>query len=370
MSRSLSPVARRYREVLAQRGYHGDPAQARAAAQLDDLLRRLRQGAGRPRWRDATRRLLGRPLRPQPQTGLYLWGGVGRGKTLLMDLFFHELPATARQRSHFHRFMRDVHARLHALRGHEDPLQQVAAGIAARARVLCFDELAVSDVADAMTLGSLLEALFARGVTLVATSNVPPHELYRGGLQRQRFLPAIALLERHTDVLEVDAGIDYRLRQLERTRLYLGPGEADPEATLLAEFTAMAGEPGRSGASLDINGRAIPARRAAAMMAWFDFDALCAGPRSVDDYIELARLYHTVVLSGVPVLDGARDDEARRLIALVDEFYDRGVKLLVAAAAEPAALYAGQRLAFDFRRTASRLTEMQGREYLSRPHRP
>lgn len=370
MTRPLSPVSRRYREILAERGYHSDPAQSRAAARLDDLLRRLRQGAARSRWRDATQRWLGWPLQAHPQTGLYLWGGVGRGKTLLMDLFFHELPATSRQRSHFHRFMRDVHARLHALRGVEDPLQQVAAGIAARARVLCFDEFAVSDVADAMTLGSLLEALFARGVTLVATSNVPPRGLYRGGLQRQRFLPAIALLERHTDVLEVDAGVDYRLRQLERTRLYLCPGEADPEAMLLAEFAAIAGEPGHADVTLDINGRPLPARRAAAVMAWFDFDALCAGPRSTDDYIELARLYHTVVLSGVPVLDGSRDDEARRFISLVDEFYDRGVKLLVAAAAEPAALYTGQRLAFEFRRTASRLAEMQGREYLARPHRP
>lgn len=370
VARALRPVSHRYREILNQRGYRGDPAQDRAAARLDDVLDRVRGNPGQDGWRGAVTRLFRRPRPIPPQTGLYLWGGVGRGKTFLMDLFFQQLPAATGHRDHFHRFMRDVHARLNALRGVENPLEPVAAGIAARGRVLCFDEFAVSDVADAMILGGLLDALFRRGVTLVATSNLPPQGLYRDGLQRQRFLPAIELLERHTEVLEVDAGTDYRLRQLERTRLYLGPDETDPEATLLAEFTAIAGTAGLAGASLDINGRAIRARRAAAEIAWFDFEALCAGPRSVNDYMELARLHHTVVLSGVPVLDHARNDEARRLISLVDEFYDRGVKLIVSAAAAPGALYLGERLAFEFRRTASRLTEMQSREYLSRPHRP
>jgi len=370
VARAHPPVSRRHREVLAERGYRSDPAQDRAASRLDGVLARVQADPGGDGWRSAIRGLLRRSRPVLPQAGLYLWGGVGRGKTFLMDLFFQQLPAATAHRDHFHRFMRDVHVRLNAVRGVEDPLERVAAGIAARGRVLCFDEFAVSDVADAMILGGLLDALFRHGVTLVATSNLPPRDLYRDGLQRQRFLPAIALLERHTEVLEVDAGIDYRLRQLERTRLYLGPGETDPEATLLAEFTAIAGTAGLAGASLEINGRAIHARRAAAEIAWFDFEALCDGPRSVNDYIELARLYHTIVLSGVPILDHARDDEARRLVSLVDEFYDRGVKLIVSAAAEPGALYLGERLAFEFRRTVSRLTEMQGREYLSRPHRP
>ncbi len=370
VTRAPPTVTARYREVLEERGYLDDPAQQRAASRLDALMGRLQTAASQTGWQDVFRRWLRRPPVARPRTGLYLWGGVGRGKTFLMDLFFQQLPAGCGSRCHFHRFMRDVHARLNALRNVKDPLQDVAAGIASQARVLCFDEFAVSDVADAMILGGLFEALFRRGVTLVATSNLPPRDLYRDGLQRQRFLPAIALLERHTEVLEVDAGIDYRLRQLERTRLYLGPAEADAEATLLSEFAAIAGEPGRADAALDVNGRTLHARRAAAEMAWFDFAALCAGPRSVNDYIELARLYHTIVLSGVPVLDRTRDDEARRFIALVDEFYDRGVKLIVSAAAEPASLYAGQRLAFEFRRTASRLVEMQGREYLARPHRP
>lgn len=370
MPHAPPPVVARYLEILAERGHRSDPAQDRAASRLDAVLGRLRADASQIGWQEALRRWLRRPRVARPPTGLYLWGGVGRGKTFLMDLFFQQLPAATGQRSHFHRFMRDVHARLNAHRDVADPLEDVAAGIASQARVLCFDEFAVSDVADAMILGGLLDALFRRGVALVATSNLPPRDLYRGGLQRQRFLPAIALLERHTEVLEVDAGIDYRLRQLERTRLYLGSGVADPEAALLSEFTAIAGEPGRADAALDVNGRAIHARRAATEIAWFDFATLCAGPRSVNDYIELARLYHSVVLSGVPVLDRTRDDEARRFIALVDEFYDRGVKLIVAAAAEPGSLYTGQRLAFEFRRTASRLAEMQGREYLARPHRP
>ena len=267
--------------------------------------------------------------------------------------------------------MQDVHARLRRHRDRASPLEQVATDIAAKARVLAIDEFFVGDIADAMILGTLLEALFRRGVTLVATSNLPPAELYRGGLQRERFMPAIALIEKHCRVVEIDAGVDYRLRQLERATLWLGPAADDADARLAAEFERLANGRGVRDARIQVEGRPVRARREAEDVAWFDFSELCEGPRSVADYIEIARCYQTVFLSGVPVMDAAADDAARRFIALVDEFYDRGVKLVVSAAAgAPEALYRGERLAFEFRRTASRLHEMQGRAYLAKPHRP
>ena len=319
--------------------------------------------------------MLGRGLRllpraPAPLRGLYLWGGVGRGKTFLVDEFFAELPVRKKRREHFHRFMQDVHARLRRHRNLSDPLAQVAADIAAKARILCIDEFVVGDVADAMILGTLLEAVFRRGVTLVATSNLPPSELYRGGLQRARFQPAIALIEKHCRVMELDAGVDYRLRQLERAMLYLGPAVADAEAMMASEFARLADGRGDKDVRVQVEGRCVRACREAEDVVWFEFPELCEGPRSAADYIEIARCYQTVFLSAVPVMDGAADDAARRFITLVDEFYDRGVKLVLSAAADtPEALYRGERLAFDFRRTASRLHEMQGRKYLARPHR-
>lgn len=315
------------------------------------------------------RRLLGGAGTRQGIPGLYLWGSVGRGKTFLMNLFHASLRVPSR-RTHFHHFMHDVHAGLHRHRERPDPLAHVAAGIADGVRVLCFDELYVSDIADAMILGGLFEHLVGAGTTLVFTSNAPPAELYRDGLQRQRFLPAIALLEAHTRVLCVDGGTDYRLRELERAPLYVesGPGAGDD---LLAErFEALAGQPGEAGGNIEVDSRPIPLRRHAAGIAWFHFRDLCEGPRSQSDYIELARILHTVVLSDVPRFDPASEDAARRFIALVDEFYDRGVKLVVSAATSPAGLYQGERLAFEFERTASRLVEMQTHAYLERPHRP
>lgn len=299
--------------------------------------------------------------------GAYLWGGVGRGKTFLMDLFHGSLAVPAR-RTHFHRFMHEVHGRLRGLRELPDPLQRVARDVAADCRVLCFDELFVTDVADAMILAGLFGALVDAGVTLVFTSNAAPRDLYRDGLQRQRFIPAIELIERTTEVINVDAGTDYRLRQLERAPLYISSRAYDADRLLARRFEAIAGDAGEAGGSLEVEGREIPARRRHAGVIWFDFDALCAGPRSQADYIEIARSFHTVVVSGVPRFDAARDDEARRFIALVDEFYDRGVKLVASAEGPPSSLYHGERLAFEFRRTASRLTEMQTHAYLQRPH--
>jgi cell division protein ZapE len=266
--------------------------------------------------------------------------------------------------------MRDVHARLRALRDREDPLRDVADAIAGDCRVQCLDELFVGDIADAMILAGLFDALFERGVTLVCTSNQPPAELYRDGLQRQRFLPAIALLERHSELVHVDGSQDYRLRELERAPLYLDSSAADADARLAERFAAIAGHPGESGGDITVEGRSIATRCRAEEVAWFDFAAICAGPRGTADYVEIAREYHAVVVSAVPVLDASRDDEARRFVALVDEFYDRGVKLVLSAAASPDRMYVGERLRLDFARTASRLVEMQSHEYLARPHRP
>lgn len=357
-----------YARELAARRLSADPAQLAAVARLQAVRRRLLRA---PRFslprlaRALTRRRADVPVR-----GLYLWGGVGRGKTLLLDLFFESLPFAERRRQHFHRFMHDVHAQLAALRHERDPLEQVAETIASGTRVLCFDELQVTDVADAMILGNLFDALFRRAVTLMVTSNTAPRELYQGGLQRARFLPAIALLERHLEVWRIAGEVDYRLRELTQAGVYLPAGAADTASRLEQLFTRLADRGARAGGTIVIEGRPVAVVREGCGVLWCDFAALCAGPRSADDYIEIAREYHTVILSGVPLLDSASDDEARRLIALVDEFYDRNVKLIVSAAASPPGLYRGERLGAPFGRTVSRLIEMQSAEYLAREHRP
>jgi cell division protein ZapE len=359
----------RYTAALAARGFAPDPAQARAVATLARVGREL---AARPGGDGVIarlrRRLAGAP--PAPVQGAYLWGGVGRGKTFVMDLFYEALPFPDRLRYHFHRLMYRVHGRLKTLHDREDPLEVVAAEFAAQARVICFDEFYVTDIADAMILGNLLDALFRRGVTLVATSNIAPGDLYRGGLQRQRFLPAIDLIRKHTEVLEVDAGTDYRLRVLERTEIWHSPLDAGADAGLARWFEALAPDEGSRGQSIELNGRDVPTRRRAGGIAWFDFAALCDGPRSQEDYIEVARAFQAVVLSGVPVLDESMEDQARRFVALVDEFYDRRVKLVVSAAAPVPGLYRGSRLRSEFARTTSRLLEMQSRDYLAAPHVP
>ena len=358
-----------YAAALERHGYQPDPAQRAAVATLDALARRL-HGAARPR--PGLARLLGRlggAADGPAERGVYLWGGVGRGKTFLMDLFHAHAGVPAR-REHFHRFMKDVHARLRALRETRDPLERVGAAMAREHRVLCLDELFVTDIADAMLLGGLFAALIEGGVTLVCTSNVPPGDLYRDGLQRQRFLPAIALLERHTEVVHVDATLDYRLHQLEKAPLYLDAAAPDAAERFRRRFADLGdGEPSGPG-EIEVEGRPVGFRAATDEAIWFDFEAICDGPRSQSDYVEIARDYHTVAVSDVPALDGTRDDEARRFIALVDEFYDRGVKLLLSAAAAPDALYTGERLRFEFERTRSRLAEMQTKDYLARPHRP
>ncbi len=359
-----------YTRALAARSFAPDAAQLAAVA----VLERVRRGLiARPGRRAGLLPALQRRLRgrtDEPVRGAWLWGDVGRGKTFVMDVFFDSLPFPEKLRHHFHRLMYRVHGRLKALRGAEDPLEIVAGELAAQARVICFDEFYVADIADAMLLGNLLDALFRRGVTLVATANTPPDDLYRGGLQRQRFLPAIELLHRHTEVLRVDGASDYRLRALEQAELYHAPLDAAADAHLARWFEALAPDAGTAGQPIEINGRDIPTRRRADGVAWFDFAALCAGPRSQDDYIEIARAFQAVLVSAVPRLDEARENEARRFIALVDEFYDRRVKLILSAATPIAGLYTGSRVAREFERTRSRLLEMQSHEYLAAPHRP
>jgi cell division protein ZapE len=361
MAEAVLPPRARYARALERPGFVRDPAQARAVDALQEIHDAL---VARP-----PRRRLGR-LRWTRVQGLYLWGGVGRGKTWLMDAFHDALPFSRKRRTHFHRFMLEVHERRRRHADEQDPIGLVAADLAAEARVLCFDEFFVADIADAMILGRLTEALFAAGVTLVATSNVPPDALYRDGLQRERFVPAIERIKANCAVLHLDSPTDYRLRALTHAEIYHHPSDAAAEANLAAWFEELAPEPGQADADLPVQGRPIRARRIAEGVAWFDFAPLCATARSAADYVELARTHHSVLLSRVPPLTADDEDAARRFITLVDEFYDRGVKLILAAEVPAEQLYRGKRLGFEFQRTLSRLREMQSQEYLARPHLP
>ena len=289
---------------------------------------------------------------------------------MLMDLFADCQPADERLRIHFHRFMYRVHRDLKAHAGTPNPLSEVARELAVPGTVLCFDEFFVADIGDAMILAELLERLFERGVTLVATSNVEPDRLYEDGLQRRRFLPAIELIKRHTCTHRLDSPVDYRLRVLERAEIYHAPLDAAADAGLARSFEALAPDAPQDNASLEIENRPIRARRVADDVVWFEFAEICEGPRSQNDYIELARIFHAVLVSNVPRFTACREDAARRFISLVDEFYDRNVKLILSAAVPVQELYAGERLRFEFERTKSRLLEMQSHDYLARTHRP
>jgi cell division protein ZapE len=356
-------------EVAAHR-LEFDATQMQAAIRLDLLGESLLASS-----RSAGERL--RALAPwlpppkrEPLRGLYLWGGVGRGKTMLMDWFYDSLKVPHRERSHFYRFMRRVHAELRTVTDRTQPLDTVAERLARNARIICLDEFFVADIADAMILAALLEGLFRRGVTLVATSNTAPQDLYEGGLQRERFLPAIELMQKHLDVMHLDGGIDYRLRRLEQAPTYFDSALPDTAAQLRRRFAELAGDSATGPRTLVIEDRGIPALATGAGMAWFEFSDLFEGPRSQNDYIELARLYHTIFVSNIPPFTESDEDAARRFIAAVDEFYDRGVKLVVSAAAAPDALYRGERLRLEFQRASSRLVEMQTQRYLASEHRP
>ncbi|GHC20198.1 cell division protein ZapE [Aidingimonas halophila] len=380
---AATPLAR-YHADLAREDFEYDPAQEEAVKHLQRLYDELvskprpepRPVASGKGLRSRLAGLLGQkqessPFHESPDImGLYFWGGVGRGKTYLVDTFYETLPFPDKMRTHFHRFMQRVHNELEHYKGEKNPLRLIAAKFASEARVICFDEFFVKDITDAMILANLLEALFEQGVVLVATSNITPDDLYKDGLQRARFLPAIDLLNRHCVVVNVDSGVDYRLRALERAEIFHSPLDDAAEAELARSFREIAGSEGESGVSIEVNHRLLTSRRMHDDVVWFEFSELCDGPRSQNDYIELAREFHSVLLSNVPYMGRESDDQARRFINLVDEFYDRGVKLLMSAAAPAEQLYRGDDLAFEFERTLSRLLEMQSHEYLALPHKP
>jgi cell division protein ZapE len=363
-----SVAATLQRDISAQR-IAADAAQMAAALRLDELSLALRNSSFTQKVlrNFGVASLFG--WQASAPRGIYLCGGVGRGKTYLMDLFYATLNFPQRERTHFYRFMQDIQAGLQAAKSRTDPLDLVTRRIASRTRVLCLDEFFVSDIADAMILAGLLEGLFRRGVTLVTTSNQPPKDLYPDGLQRQRFLPAIDMLERQLEVIRVEGPVDYRLRHLESANIYLDAGLPDTELRLKRLFAVLSQGSERGPADLLIVGRKISAKDTATGAAWFDFSALCATPRSANDYIELAHLYPTIFVTHVPRLTEETDDAARRFLTLIDECYDRGVKLVISAYAAPGELYRGLRLEFDFQRAASRLIEMQSKQYLGREHR-
>ncbi len=359
----MTPL-QRYQLDLARDGFHADGEQRQAVEALQALYGLL-QVAGTPR--SLWQRL--RFSRPAPPKGLYLWGGPGRGKTYLMDCFFESLSFAEKRRVHFHRFMLEVHEALGGLRRTADPLRIVARQLAMCYRVLCIDEFHVTDVADAMLLAGLLEELFRRRVVLVTTSNTALEDLYRDGLQRERFLPAIELLRSHTIEFELGGGRDYRLEHLKHSGTYRVIDSGRSEDWLQCCMRELVTSQQQARAVLEIGGRPLQAHAIAEDVVWFDFAELCMGPRSARDYLELACEFHTLLLQDVPRLGEETDEAVRRFIHLVDALYDHGVKLIVAAAAAPDQLYTGQRLRQAFQRTASRLTEMSGTAYLARPHR-
>ena len=352
-----------YTRGVVDRRWDDDPAQRALLPSLDHIRTGLlaAQSGGWRRWLPGRERAAVR--------GLYLWGAVGRGKTFLADLLVESLPPSLVLRLHFHRCMGRVQAQLKSLQGRSDPLREVAARFAAEARLLCIDEFFVSDIGDAMILAGLLEHLFALGVTLATTSNIEPAGLYRDGLQRARFLPAIDLLEQHCEVRELVSAQDYRLRALTRAGVYFTPAGEHAEHELAACFAGIAPGAHRTDATIHINDRDIPIRRRGDGAVWFEFAALCEGPRAVADYIDLAQRFNTVLISNLPQFTPQTEDAARRFVNLVDEFYDRGVKLVLSAATPVTELYDGERLRAEFARTISRLIEMQSAQYLATAHR-
>ena len=353
-----------YHAELAARGYEADPAQEAAVKRLQQLYSEL-LGYKVAR-QSMLRKLFNKPVEP---TSVYFWGGVGRGKSFLMDCFFDAMPYQRKRRVHFHAFMHEVQNDLKTLNHLPDPLQTVARRISEQVRLLCFDEFHVSDIVDAMILGRLLTALFERGVIFVMTSNYPPDGLYPNGLQRINFLPTIDMLKERFSVIEVDYGTDYRLRTLEQLEIYLVPDDETAAARMNEDFFKISGFEGEPG-QIEVLGRQLTARRIAPGVIWFDFAALCGGPRSQNDYLELAREHHTVLISGVPVMSAAMSNEARRFTWLIDVLYDHRVKLIMSAAAPAAELYRDGHNAHEFVRTVSRLMEMRTRDYLAEAHRP
>lgn len=356
----------RYQAALATGDFSEDAVQLAAVTYMDNLYHEIikSQDSSGGGWFSSL--FKSKPVMPK---GLYMWGGVGRGKTWMMDMFYESLPIKRKMRMHFHHFMQRVQRELVALQGQADPLKKVADIIHQEAVVICFDEFFVSNVSDAMILGDLFSMLFDRGITLVATSNIEPSGLYKNGIHRDRFLPAIAQVEKHTTVMNIDAGIDYRLRLLKQAKLYSSPLTDDTKDWLSERFDTLAGGQTISTSPIMIGGRNIDVIKRTETMLLADFRALCMQPRSAADFIEIANDFDTVMVDNVPALNDTLMDPTRRLIYLVDEFYDRRVKLLIRAEQSILTLYQGEKLAFEIERTRSRLLEMQSEEYLAEEHR-
>ena len=362
----MSPIQRYERDLQAEQ-ILPDTAQRQAVEALEQLYYRVVERQEQAwSWRA---RLFGTRRLP-PTTGLYLWGGVGRGKTYLMDAFFDALPIEKKARLHFNRFMQRVHEDLTKLAGVKNPLTVIADQLVEEVHVLCFDEFYVSDIGDAMLLGGLMQLLFDRGITLVATSNIPPQDLYKDGLQRGQFMPAIKALEANVDVLNVDSGIDYRLRLLTQTDLYFCALNDDASDRLNSIFSDLTSGKKAEMGDIEINKRSLRVKGAVEGVLYCGFDVLCFQSRSASDYTQIAKEYSAVLIDELPQMDGSMEDGARRFITMVDEFYDRNIKLILAADAPMDALYIGRKLAFEFQRTLSRLIEMQSEDYLAREHRP
>lgn len=365
----MTTPKQKYQHDIEHSGYQQDPAQQFAVDKLDQLYHQFLEYVSAPEEKVSLfSKWLGKSHSKVPPKGLYFWGGVGRGKTYLMDLFFDALPYEKKSRIHFHRFMQRVHFELASLKDVSDPLESVADKFKQEADILCFDEFFVSDITDAMILGTLFQGLFARGVILVATSNIPPQDLYRNGLQRARFLPAIELIEKHCIEVNVDSGIDYRMRTLEQAEIYHFPLDDKAQENLEHYYTQLSRDECKQVKSIEINHRNLEVKGACDGVLYASFSQLCETARSQSDYIELSRLYHTVLLSGVRQMDRSSDDAARRFIALVDEFYERNVTLIISAETELESLYRSGQLEFEFQRCQSRLFEMQSLEYLSNEH--
>ncbi len=358
----LSP-RERYQKAIDDQLITADPAQRYVVEMLEITYQQLlqRSRANRTRFQFWQRK-------QTPISGCYIWGDVGRGKTFLMDLFYDSLPVMEKTRCHFHRFMQMVHDQLSELKHEKNPLEIIASRLAKSSRILCFDEFFVTDIADAMLLANLFSGLFARGVTLVATSNVEPIHLYKNGLQRERFLPTIDLLQQYTKIIELVSPTDYRLRTLTHAEIYHSPLDAKAYEQLENYFASLATEVMDGVSSIEINGRDIHVKALSDDVVWFEFAELCEKPCGQRDYIELAALFHAVLISNVPQFSEGKDDAARRFINLVDVFYDRKVKLILAAEVLLENLYQSGRLQFEFQRTQSRLTEMQSQEYLALGH--
>ncbi len=359
----MASVRAAYDSELTKRGYASDPAQLRAVQALERCA--LEWSHYKDKRSNALKKLINHPDIPR---GVYMHGGVGRGKSFLMDCFFNAVPLKRKTRLHFHEFMREVHRELAELQGTVNPLDALAERIAEKFKLICFDEFHVADITDAMILHRLLAALFKNGVGLVATSNFKPDDLYPNGLHRERILPAIALLNQTMELVNVDNGTDYRRRTMEQVQMYHSPLGPEADAAMSQAFDRLA-EAHDEDPVLHIEARQIQARRKAGGVVWFDFRTLCGGPRSQNDYLEIATQFHTVFLSDVPYMPVRMASEARRFTWLVDVLYDRRVKLILSAAVPPEQLYTEGPLVHEFPRTVSRLNEMQSREFLDSERR-